>query len=78
MASTVPPSPGVSERHTIWLGSRKSALALVQTNHIKALLEKHFPQLKFAIKEQQTLGDKILNVPLAAIGDKGMDFLAKH
>ncbi len=60
-----------SGRSTILLGSRKSALALVQTNLIKRILEQRYPELKFAIKEQLTMGDKILDVPLAQIGDKG-------
>jgi hydroxymethylbilane synthase len=62
-----------SGRAEIKLGTRKSALALVQTNLIKQKLEEHCPELKFAILEQSTTGDKILDVPLAKIGDKGIE-----
>ncbi len=74
MQHTVSPTASdliASGRSTIFLGSRKSALALVQTNLIKRILEQRYPELKFVIKEQSTMGDKILDVPLAQIGDKG-------
>ena len=54
------------------IGSRGSELALWQTNHVKAILEKHFPELNFEIKLIKTTGDKLLDVALAKIGDKGL------
>ncbi|MEL6787456.1 MAG: hydroxymethylbilane synthase, partial [Cyanobacteria bacterium J06607_15] len=47
-------------------------LALVQTYWVKAELEKHFPDISFEVEEMSTKGDKILDVPLAKIGDKGL------
>ncbi|MEM6613483.1 MAG: hydroxymethylbilane synthase [Cyanobacteria bacterium P01_C01_bin.72] len=54
------------------MGTRKSQLALVQTYWVKAELEKHFPDISFEVEEMSTKGDKILDVPLAKIGDKGL------
>lgn len=54
------------------LGSRGSELALWQTNHVKATLENHFPELKLEIKIIKTTGDKMLDVALSKIGDKGL------
>jgi hydroxymethylbilane synthase len=56
----------------IRIGTRKSQLALVQTYWIKAELEKHFPDLEIEVEKMSTQGDKILDVPLAKIGDKGL------
>ena len=59
-------------KRTIRIGTRKSQLALVQTYWVKAELEKHFPKIEFEVEEMSTKGDKILDVPLAKIGDKGL------
>jgi hydroxymethylbilane synthase len=57
---------------TIRIASRKSQLALVQTYWVQAELQKHFPDRTFEIEMMSTQGDKILDVPLAKIGDKGL------
>ncbi len=54
------------------VGSRKSALAMWQTEHVIAELKKAHPELSFTIIPISTKGDKILDVPLAKIGDKGL------
>lgn len=54
------------------IGSRGSELALWQTNFVRDLIKKHFPELEIEIKIIKTKGDKILDVPLAKIGDKGL------
>jgi len=54
------------------IGTRGSELALWQTNFVRDLLKKHFPDLEIEIKIIKTKGDKILDVPLAKIGDKGL------
>lgn len=59
-------------KRTIRIGTRKSQLALVQTYWVKAELEKYFPKIQFEVEEMSTKGDKILDVPLAKIGDKGL------
>ena len=61
-----------TDRRTVRIGTRKSQLALVQTYWVKAELEKHFPNIEFEVEKMSTQGDKILDVPLAKIGDKGL------
>ncbi len=67
MSSTV-----TSPTRTIRIGSRKSQLALVQTYWVQEQLQKHFPDRTFEVHTMSTQGDKILDVPLAKIGDKGL------
>jgi hydroxymethylbilane synthase len=57
---------------TIRIGSRKSQLALVQTYWVQEQLQKHFPDRTFEVETMSTQGDKILDVALAKIGDKGL------
>ena len=54
------------------IASRKSQLAMWQSEYIKAELQKHYPEMEIEIKEFMTKGDKILDVPLAKIGGKGL------
>ncbi len=61
-----------TDQRTVRIGTRKSQLALVQTYWVKAELEKHFPHIEFEVEKMSTQGDKILDVPLAKIGDKGL------
>jgi hydroxymethylbilane synthase len=61
-----------TSQRTIRIGSRKSQLALVQTYWVREELQKHFPEINFEVEEMSTQGDKILDVPLAKIGDKGL------
>lgn len=57
---------------TLTIASRESALALWQSEHIKARLEALYPDLTVIINGMTTQGDKILDVPLAKIGGKGL------
>jgi hydroxymethylbilane synthase len=57
---------------TIRIGSRKSQLALVQTYWVQEQLQKSFPERQFEVETMSTQGDKILDVALAKIGDKGL------
>jgi hydroxymethylbilane synthase len=66
-----PSIPTVSNR-TIRIGSRKSQLALVQTYWVQEQLQKAFPNRTFEVHTMSTHGDKILDVALAKIGDKGL------
>ncbi|NJK52772.1 MAG: hydroxymethylbilane synthase [Leptolyngbyaceae cyanobacterium SU_3_3] len=66
-----PTATPVSNR-TIRIGSRKSQLALVQTHWVQAQLQKAFPDRTFEVHTMSTQGDKILDVALAKIGDKGL------
>jgi hydroxymethylbilane synthase len=52
------------------IGSRGSQLALWQANHIATLLRGHGHEVE--IEVIKTTGDKIVDVPLAKVGTKGM------
>ncbi|MEQ9486718.1 hydroxymethylbilane synthase [Coleofasciculus chthonoplastes] len=67
MSSTV-----TSPARTIRIGSRKSQLALVQTYWVQEQLKKHYPDRDFEVQTMSTHGDKILDVALSKIGDKGL------
>lgn len=54
------------------IATRGSKLALWQSEHIKALLQKQYPSLKVSLNIMKTKGDKILDTPLAKIGGKGL------
>ena len=54
------------------IGTRQSLLALWQSNHIAALLRKEYPECEVVLKKIVTKGDRILDVPLAQIGGKGL------
>lgn len=56
----------------IRIGSRKSQLALVQTHWVQEQLQHRFTDRKFEVHTMSTQGDKILDVALAKIGDKGL------
>ena len=54
------------------IGTRGSRLALAQTELVKRRLEQSYPEHEFEIQVIQTKGDRIQNVPLDQIGDKGV------
>ncbi|MCK8060520.1 MULTISPECIES: hydroxymethylbilane synthase [unclassified Fusibacter] len=54
------------------IGTRGSKLALTQTNWVKSQLESHHEGLKISIKIIKTTGDRIQNVALDKIGDRGL------
>lgn len=54
------------------IGTRQSLLALWQSNHTAALLRKEYPECEVVLKKIVTKGDRILDVPLAQIGGKGL------
>lgn len=54
------------------IGTRSSDLALWQANFIKSELESKFPGLTVELHLVKTKGDKILDVALSKIGDKGL------
>ena len=56
----------------IRIGTRGSQLAIYQANVVKEELESKFPGSQFQIVVIKTKGDKILDVPLSKIGDKGL------
>lgn len=56
----------------VTIATRGSKLALWQANHIKSLLEGQYPGLEVELLKIKTTGDKILDVPLAKVGGKGL------
>ena len=56
----------------IRIGTRKSKLALIQTELVKAQILKYFPNENIEIVHVVTHGDKVLDKPLGEIGGKGV------
>jgi len=61
-----------TERTHYKIGSRKSKLAMVQSEYIAGRLQKENPSYTFEIVNFDTKGDQVLNVSLMKIGDKGL------
>lgn len=57
---------------TLRIATRKSLLALWQAEYVKAELLKFHPQLTVELVPMTSRGDKILDVPLAKVGGKGL------
>jgi len=57
---------------TIKIGTRGSKLALWQAAWVKSAIEKKYPEIAADIVVIKTKGDKILDVPLAKVGGKGL------
>ncbi len=56
----------------IRIATRRSPLAKWQANHVASLLRGREPGLEVRLHELVTKGDKILEVPLARVGGKGL------
>jgi len=54
------------------IGTRASRLALWQAEWVKSELEKRHPEIEVSLVKIKTIGDKILDVPLAQVGGKGL------
>ena len=54
------------------IGTRQSLLALWQSNYIAERLKEKYPDCTVTLKKIITKGDRILDIPLAKIGDKGL------
>jgi len=61
-----------SAKQILRIATRKSLLALWQAEYVKAELLKHHPQLTIELVPLTSRGDKILDVPLAKVGGKGL------
>jgi len=59
-------------KSTVTIGTRGSKLALWQANWVKSAIIGHFPSLDVSLEIIKTKGDKILDVPLAKVGGKGL------
>ncbi len=62
----------MTDKQQITIGTRGSALALWQANWVKSELEREYPGIKVSLTVIKTKGDKILDVPLAKVGGKGL------
>ncbi len=54
------------------IGTRGSKLALWQANYIAHRITQQYPHMEVILQHMVTTGDKILDVPLAKIGGKGL------
>ena len=59
-------------RTTLRIGTRASLLAVTQSTWIKKQIEAMHPQVQVDLVKITTRGDKILDVPLAKVGGKGL------
>lgn len=61
-----------SQRSTLVLGTRGSKLALCQSEWFQSKIQEAAPEVRVTLRKIQTSGDKIVDVPLAKIGGKGL------
>ncbi len=54
------------------IGTRRSALALWQTEHVRNLLQAHYPAMTVELVHFTTRGDRVLDRALPEIGGKGL------
>lgn len=59
-------------RSTLILGTRGSTLAMGQSRWVQARLQELDPEITVSLHRIHTSGDKILDVPLAKVGGKGL------
>lgn len=60
------------ETKRLVIGSRSSRLAMAQAEYVRDRLKKAYPELQLELKAMKTVGDKIPDVALSKIGDKGL------
>lgn len=74
MASAPPSSEAAnsSSRRTFIIGTRKSKLALLQTDLVVAALKKSWPEYTFQIHSQETAGDKNTVIALREFTTKNL------
>jgi hydroxymethylbilane synthase len=70
--ASTPSKPSAGITKPVRIASRKSELALVQTQWVMGQLQEHHPGLPLELNTLSTQGDIILDVALAKIGDKGL------
>jgi len=60
------------KKKQIIIGTRSSKLALWQAEFVKAELNRLYPDIAIELNKIKTTGDKIVDVPLAQVGGKGL------
>ncbi len=58
--------------HPLRIGTRGSQLALWQARWVQTAIQTHRPDIAVSLEIIKTKGDKILDVPLAKVGGKGL------
>ena len=56
----------------LYIGTRKSRLALAQTELVRRALHTQFPEIQTEVTSITTKGDRISDVPLSSFGSKGI------
>lgn len=62
----------MTNKPVVRVGSRKSQLALVQSNHVLDLLTQHYEDKTFHLETMTTIGDEVLDRALSQIGEKSL------
>lgn len=65
-------SPATTSRASLIIGTRGSRLAIWQAEWVQARIRDMAPHLTVTLQRIKTSGDKILDVPLAKVGGKGL------
>ncbi|XP_072166326.1 porphobilinogen deaminase-like [Diadema setosum] len=60
------------DQKVVRIGSRKSELAMIQTNLVVESLQKIHPNIEFKIVTMETIGDRIQDKPLSSIGESNL------
>ncbi|XP_071484156.1 porphobilinogen deaminase-like [Diadema antillarum] len=60
------------DQKVVRIGSRKSELAMIQTNLVVESLQKIHPDIEFKIVTMETIGDRIQDKPLSSIGESNL------
>jgi hydroxymethylbilane synthase len=60
------------KNNALVIGSRGSDLALWQARHVESEIRKIAPRCEVSIEVIRTTGDRVLDSPLSAIGDRGL------
>ena len=66
------PTVTKEQKNFFKIGTRKSQLALVQTNQVKKTLEETHSGKRFDVVDMSTKGDEVLDRALYKIGDKSL------
>ncbi|ETW08526.1 porphobilinogen deaminase [Aphanomyces invadans] len=65
-------STGDETKRVIYVSSRKSDLALYQTREVISMLQEHYPEIRFEIGLQDTVGDSVLDKHLTQLDSVGV------
>lgn len=72
MASAPPHATNPSSRKTFTIGTRKSKLALLQTDLVQAALKQTWPDYEFKIHSRETAGDQNTTIALRDFTTKNL------